>query len=63
MTAPFTHQTTPAWIEEPAIMISHGRLRELWYRIRLTIQDMNYASRRLVELQAPWSVDKDWDRG
>ena len=27
------------------------RLRFLWYRLRLTVQEMNYASRRLVELQ------------
>jgi hypothetical protein len=24
--------------------------------------DMNDASRRAVEVQAPWSVDKQWDR-
>ena len=33
------------------------RLRFLWYRIRLTIGEMNYATRRLVELQAPWISD------
>jgi hypothetical protein len=27
------------------------RLRILWYRLRLTIQEMNYATRRLAELQ------------
>lgn len=27
------------------------RLRFLWYRFRLTISEMNYASRRMVELQ------------
>jgi hypothetical protein len=27
------------------------RLRFLWYRLRLTISEMNYASRRMVELQ------------
>jgi hypothetical protein len=27
------------------------RLRILWYRLRLTVQEMNYATRRLVELQ------------
>jgi hypothetical protein len=29
----------------------HERLRIAWYRLRLTIQEMNYATRRLVELQ------------
>jgi len=28
------------------------RLRCLWYRLRLTIAEMNYATRRLVELQS-----------
>ncbi len=27
------------------------RLRFLWYRLRLAVQEMNYASRRMVELQ------------
>lgn len=27
------------------------RLRFLWYRLRLTVQEMNYANRRLLELQ------------
>jgi hypothetical protein len=27
------------------------RLRFLWYRLRLTVREMNYATRRLVELQ------------
>jgi len=30
------------------------RLRCLWYRLRLTVADMNYATRRTVEVQAPW---------
>ena len=30
------------------------RLRGLWYRLRLTVAEMNYATRRMVELQAPW---------
>ena len=33
------------------------RLRYLWYRLRLTIAEMNYATRRVVELQAPWISD------
>ena len=27
------------------------RLRVLWYRLRLTVREMNYATRRLFELQ------------
>jgi hypothetical protein len=33
------------------------RLRCLWYRLRLTIAEMNYATKRMVELQAPWISD------
>ena len=29
------------------------RLRCLWYRLRLTVAEMNYATRRTVEVQAP----------
>jgi hypothetical protein len=36
------------------------RLRCLWYQLRLEIADMNYASRRLVELQIPWIADPEW---
>ena len=33
-----------------------------WRRVRLAIQEMNYASRRVVEGQAPWIVDEQWHR-
>ena len=33
------------------------RLRCLWYRLRLTVAEMNYGTRRMVELQAPWIAD------
>ncbi len=33
------------------------RLRFLWYRLRLTVTEMNHATRRMVELQAPWISD------
>jgi hypothetical protein len=33
------------------------RLRFLWYRLRLAVAEMNYATRRTVELQAPWISD------
>jgi len=33
------------------------RLRCLWYRLRLTVAEMNYATWRMVELQAPWISD------
>jgi hypothetical protein len=31
-------------------VITSTRLRLSWYRLRLTVQEMNYAARRLYEL-------------
>ncbi len=44
-------RTTP-----PAAPAGRHRLR----RVGLAVQEMNHAARRLVQLQAPWSVDKHW---
>jgi hypothetical protein len=60
MTAQLTYEGTQARTTEPTTPAGRGWLRNAWHRIRLTIQEMNYASRRVVELQAPWSVDKQW---
>jgi hypothetical protein len=43
------HQVKRA--EELVSWTGRERLRFLWYRLRLTIAEMNYASRRIVELQ------------
>jgi hypothetical protein len=56
MSALLTHEGTHAGTTEP--VASAGR-RPL-HRIRLIIQEMNYAAKRVVELQAPWSVDRQW---
>jgi hypothetical protein len=37
-----------------------GPLAAVWHRIRLAVREMNYASRRIVEVQAPWTVDEQW---
>jgi hypothetical protein len=34
------------------------RLRVLWYRLRLTVQEMNYATRRMTELQTGMPVQR-----
>jgi hypothetical protein len=60
MSALLTHEGTQARTTEPTASAGHGRLRAAWHRARLTVQEMNYASRRVVELQAPWSVDEQW---
>ena len=60
MTAQLTHQGTQATTTEVAATTGRGPLRRAWRRIRLTGREMNDASRRVVELQAPWSVDDQW---
>jgi hypothetical protein len=44
-------------LEKSVSWSGHERLRCLWYRLRLTVAEMNYATRRTVELQAPWITD------
>ena len=41
-------------LEKSVSWSGRERLRCLWYRLRLTVAEMNYATRRTVELQAPW---------
>ena len=40
-------------LERAISLAGRERLRSWWYRLRLTVADMNYASRRMIELQAP----------
>jgi len=44
-------------LEKSVSWSGRERLRCLWYRLRLTLAEMNYATRRMVELQAPWISD------
>jgi hypothetical protein len=44
-------------LEESVSWSGRERLRCLWRRLRLTVAEMNHATRRLVELQAPWIAD------
>jgi hypothetical protein len=60
MTAQFTREGTLTKTTERAASTWRGRLLAAWHRIRLTVQEMNYASRRVVERQAPWTVDDQW---
>jgi hypothetical protein len=46
-------------LEKSVSWSGRERLRCLWYRLRLTVAEMNYATRRMVELQAPWIADDD----
>ena len=38
-------------LEKTVSWSGRERLRCLWYRLRLMVQEMNYAARRMVELQ------------
>ena len=60
MTAQLTHEAIQARTTVTAGPAGRGGLRGAWHRIRRTVQEMNYATRRAVELQAPWSVDEHW---
>ena len=44
-------------LEKSVSWSGRERLRCLRYRFRLTVAEMNYATRRMVELQAPWITD------
>ena len=62
MTALPAHEATRAETTKPATQAGRRRPRKARHRIRLTVQEMNDASRRVVELQAPWTVDEQWHR-
>ena len=42
------------YLEKTVSWTGPERLRCLWYRLRLTVAEMNYATLRTVEVQAPW---------
>jgi hypothetical protein len=64
MSAQLTHEVTQATTATPTTSpiasTGAGRLHGAWHRIRATVAEMNYATRRVAELQAPWIVDEQW---
>ena len=60
MSALLTREGTQASTTQAGTPAGRGWLRRTSHRIRLTFQEMNYANRRIVELQAPWIVDQQW---
>ncbi len=46
-----TEHVQKSQLEKSVSWTGRERLRCLWYRLRLTVQEMNYAARRIVELQ------------
>jgi hypothetical protein len=51
MSAQFTHKVTQTTTADPFARAGLGWLRIAWYRIRFAVQEMNYAARRVVEVQ------------
>jgi len=51
-TADLGEQVQIRQLEKSVSWTGRERLWFLWYRLRLTVQEMNYAVRRLTELQA-----------
>ena len=62
MSAQLITEGTQAGTAAAVTVADRGRLRGAWHRIRLVVAEMNYASRRVVEVQAPWTVDEQWHR-
>jgi hypothetical protein len=60
MSAQLTFEAGPARIGAQTIPIRRGWFGEAWRRIRLILGELNYAARRLVEVQAPGTVDPQW---
>jgi hypothetical protein len=55
MTIQLTHKT----VGTETVPAARGPLSVAWHRVREAIAEMNYASRRIVEVQAPWFAGKD----
>jgi hypothetical protein len=51
MNRPHTTEHQAQRVEELVSWTGRERLRFLWYRLRLTVSEMNYAVRRTTELQ------------
>jgi hypothetical protein len=62
MSVQLTYQESQDQTAAEASQAGRGWLRAAFHRLRLAIQEMNYASRRVVERQAPWIVDEQWHR-
>jgi hypothetical protein len=60
MTAQLTHKGIQAKTTQPAASARTGRVRSAWHQVRRSVAEMNYAGRRLVEVQAPWTIDEQW---
>jgi hypothetical protein len=62
MSAQFTVKGPHVVARQPVTTSRPGWLHRAWLRSLRTVQEMNYANRRLTEVQAPWIVDPEWHR-
>ena len=60
MSAQLTFEVGPAKTGAQTIPICHGWFGGGWRRIGLIVGELNYPARRLVEVQAPGTVDPQW---
>lgn len=60
MSAQVMHEAMQDTTTSPAASSGAGRLQGAWHRIRSAVAEMNYATRRVAEVQAPWIVDEQW---
>jgi hypothetical protein len=54
------HMDPEVRMAELTALTRPGPLSRAVYRIVQAIREMNHASRRLAEVQAPWAVDAQW---
>jgi hypothetical protein len=62
MSAQFTLKGPHVVARQPVTTSRPGWFRRAWFRSLRTVQEMNYANRRLTEVQAPWITDPEWHR-
>jgi hypothetical protein len=60
MSMQLTRQGPLDTAKQTASEAGHGRLRAAWRQIRYAAAEINHASHRVVEWQAPWIVDARW---
>ena len=54
------HMDPKIRMAELAALTRPGPLERAFRRIVQAIREMNHASHRIVEVQAPWTVDAQW---
>jgi hypothetical protein len=58
--AQVAHMDPKVRMAELAALTRPGPIERAFRRIVLAVREMNHASHRIVEVQAPWTVDAQW---